>query len=74
MAAPLLTELRQEIDAMADGVQLTDTGLDEAWYARTGESQSILLRDGGAVLYMRANGEAADLRDHLNNFKLVLKG
>lgn len=74
MAAPLLTELRQEIDAMADGVQLTDTGLDEAWYARTGESQSILLRDGGAVLYMRANGEAEDLRDHLNNFKLVLKG
>ena len=72
MAAPLLTELRQEIDAMADGEQLTDTGLDEAWYARSDDGQFILLRSGGAVLYMRVNGDAEDLRDHLNDFKLVL--
>ena len=74
MAAPLLTELRQDMAAMAGGERLTDTGLDEAWYARTGDGQFILLRDGGAVLYMRVGGEAEDLRDHLQDFAAVLQG
>ena len=74
MAAPLAKELRQDIGVMADAEPLTDTGLDEAWYARTGEGQSILLRNGGAVLYMRADGAAEDLRDHLSDFAAVLKG
>lgn len=74
VASKLMAELRQDIAVMADAEPLADTGLDEAWYARTGEGQSILLRDGGAVLYMRADGAAADLRDHLRDFAAVLKG